>query len=68
MHKGVGSNWEKDMYDTKVPSVERRDRVLMKSKQLEERAIREEQFISLSTHARPSEVIAKKGKADDILI
>ena len=40
----------------------------MKSKQLEERAYREQQFLNLSTHVRPSEVISKKSKADDILI
>lgn len=41
MHKGVGSNWERDLHDKTVSNLERRERVLMKSKQLEERAIRE---------------------------
>lgn len=34
LHKGTGSNWESDLRDKTVSSFERRDRVLMKSKQL----------------------------------
>ena len=34
-------NWERDMKDRTVSKLEKRERVLMKSKQLEQKAMRE---------------------------
>lgn len=40
--------------------MERRERVLLKSKQLEEKAYRQEQFVSNYRYGKPEEIIEKK--------
>ena len=39
--KGLGSNWQADMKDRAASKSEKRDRVMIKSKMLEEQAMRQ---------------------------
>ena len=53
-------DWEKDMRDRTTSRLERRDKVIMKSKQLEEKAMRDERLVSHYNYGCAEEVIAKK--------
>ena len=52
--------WERDFKNKSLGDVERRERMLLKSKQLEEKAYRQEQFVSNYTFGKPEEIIEKK--------
>jgi hypothetical protein len=41
----LGSDWQADLNDRTASKSEKRDRIMIKSKQLEEKAMREEMFI-----------------------
>lgn len=45
-------DWERDMKDRTTSKLEKRERVLMKSKQLEEKAMRDEKIISHYNYGR----------------
>ena len=48
--------------------MEKRERILMKSKQLEERAMRDEIFVANHNYGRAEEIINKKKEIDDTLL
>lgn len=48
--------------------MEKRERILMKSKQLEERAMRDEIFVANHSYGRAEEIINKKKEIDDTLL
>jgi hypothetical protein len=61
-------NWERDMKDRTTSKLEKREKVLMKSKQLEEKALREEKFVSLHNYGKAEDIIARKREIDDTLL
>ena len=56
------------MNDMSSSRLERRERVLMKSKQLEERALRDEVLVSHYNYGKAEEIIIKKKEIDDTLL
>lgn len=56
------------MRDRATSKLERREKVLMKSKQLEEKAMRDEKLVSHYNYGRAEEVLAKKREIDDTLL
>lgn len=56
------------MRDRTTSKLEKREIVLMKSKQLEEKAMREEKFLSNFTYGKPEDIIARKKIVDDTLL
>ena len=60
--------WERDFKNKSLGDVERRERILLKSKQLEEKAYRQEQFVSNYTFGKPEEIIEKKKEIDNKII
>ena len=61
-------DWERDMKDLTTSRLERRERVLMKSKQLEERAKMDEKLVSHYNYGKAEEIIEKKKTIDDTLL
>jgi hypothetical protein len=56
------------MRDGRSSRAENRQRVLMKSKQLEEKAMRDEKFVTNNHYGKAEDIIAKKKEIDDTLI
>jgi hypothetical protein len=56
------------MRDRTASKLERREKVLMKSKQLEEKARREEKLVEHYNYGRVEEIIEKKRLIDDTLL
>jgi len=51
-HHTSSMDWERDMRDKTASKLERREKVLMKSKQLEEKAKRDEKLVEHYNYAR----------------
>lgn len=66
--RGLGSNWQADMKDRAASKSQKRDRVMIKSRMLEEQAMRQEAFIKNQNHSKPEEVISKKKQVDETLL
>lgn len=56
------------MKDRTTSKLEKRERVLMKSKQLEEKAMRDEKIISHYNYGRAEQIINKKKEIDETLL
>lgn len=61
-------DWERDMKDRTVSKLEKREKVLMKSKQLQQKAMREEQFVANYTYGKPEQIIERKKEIDETLL
>lgn len=67
-HHSSSMNWEKDMRDRTSSKTERREKVLMKSRQLEEKARRGEMVVSHFDYSRAEEMILRKKEIDETLL
>lgn len=68
-HKSTSnSHWEVELKNTKIPENQRRERVIMKSKMLEEKARRQEQFVNNSKYEKAEDILERKKEIDENII
>lgn len=53
----ISNDWERDARNKSLSEYERRERILMKSKQLQQKAQRKEQFVNNFNYGKAEEII-----------